>query len=393
MPESDGATEMKSVAVESTAVIVTWGDGVCSTFHHLWLRDNCVCGGCGPHSSGSRLQRLLDIPDDVTPAAVAITGSLLQVVWAGDGHESEYDAGWLRTHAYSPAALRLGHKPQKTLWDGALAEWPAVEWDRALVDNLERHKLHAAVSELGFVVVRGLGTDHDAIEKLAGEVGYIRETHYGRIFDLITRSNPMILADLAGPLLPHTDEAYRRVPTGINIFHCIQPSGDGGGVSTLVDAHNVARLLKQSDPDAFELLCTVPVRHERRTEDQTITAELPAIVVDHDGDVIEVRLNERTMTALCIGVDRMAAAYTALRKAFRIAYDPANLISYQLEAGEALLFDNLRVLHGRTGYSGNRFLRQTQVMRDEFFGKLASITEKLATPASVVDLASPLTKV
>ncbi|WP_406302609.1 TauD/TfdA family dioxygenase [Streptomyces sp. NBC_00885] len=380
----NNTAEIRSVSVDDTMVTVTWGDDQQSRFHGLWLRDNCACEACGPHDRGSRLQRLLDIPDDIAPVTASVDGAALRIVWPGaDTHVSDFDPAWLRAHAYSPRSVLESHNPVRTMWDGSLSEWPAVEWDRVLSDDAERHRLHASVSEVGFVLVRGLGTGHDGIEKLAEEVGYLRETHYGKFFDLITRPNPVILADLAGTLLPHTDEAYRRVPTGINMFHCLKASTNGG-VSQLVDAFSVATQLKEQHPDAFELLTRVPVRHERRTEDQIITSDLPAIVLDHDGEIIEVRLNERTMTAICVDEELMAPTYAALRTAFRIAYDPANMIEYLMQPGDALLFDNLRVLHARTGYTGERHIRQCQVMRDEFFARGVSLGEKVNAPRSVL---------
>lgn len=374
---TDDVVAITSVDTERDSMSLTWDDGSASRFHHLWLRDNCACLKCGPHDSGSRLQKFLDIPEDVAPESVSILGTTLRIVWAGDHHESTFPARWLRSRAYSPPMLRLSREPRKTLWDSSLVEMPTVDWQRVLVDDVERLRLHAAVYEFGFVVVTNAGTDHDLIERLAAEVGYVRETHYGRVFDLITRRDPTILADLGGSILPHTDETYRAVPTGINIFHCIQPSGDGGGISTLVDSHHVAEVLRRTEPEVFDLLTTLPIRHERRVTDQTIVSELPAFTLDHRGDIVEVRLNERTMSALCVEEDQMLAAYRALRTVFTLAYDPANRIVHPLAAGEALLFDNLRVLHGRTGYNGDRFLRQTGVMRDEFFGKLASLSERV----------------
>ncbi|KOT91085.1 hypothetical protein ADK86_24315 [Streptomyces sp. NRRL F-5755] len=373
-----------SATFDRAAVRVEWSDGHHSTLHSLWLRDNCACTACGPHATGSRLQRLLDIPDDIAPATAVAHPDRLTITWAGDQHSSEYEASWLRQNAYSPAKLRDSHEPVKTLWDSTLPGWPSVEWQRVLTDDTERRKLHAGVAELGFVLLRGLGTDHDGIEKLAHEIGYLRETHYGKFFDLITRPEPQILADLAGPILPHTDEAYRRVPTGINIFHCLKPSPDGGGVSQLVDAHNVARILREQHPGAYNLLTRVPVQHQRRIEDQVITSDLPAIVLDHKDEVIEVRLNERTMTAIRVDEDLMEQTYAALRTAFRIAYEPAQRIEYAMQAGDALLFDNLRVLHARTGYSGDRHVRQCQVMRDEFFAKGVALSEKTQTFRSVL---------
>lgn len=317
-------------------------------------------------------------------ATITAEADRLIVTWAGDQHRSEYPAGWLRANTYSPAELRDSHTPVKTLWDSTLPQWPTVEWSKVLTDETERRTLHAAVSELGFVLLKGLGTDHDGIAKLADEIGYLRETHYGKFFDLITRAEPQILTDLAGPILPHTDEAYRRVPTGINIFHCIKPSPDGGGISQLVDAHNVAKILREQHPEAYELLTRVPVQHQRRIEDQAITSDLPAIVLDHSGEVVEVRLNERTMTAIRVDAGLMERTYEALRTAFRVAYEPAQRIEYTMEAGDALLFDNLRVLHARTGYSGDRHVRQCQVMRDEFFAKGVALSEKTQEFGSVL---------
>ncbi|ROQ35718.1 gamma-butyrobetaine dioxygenase/trimethyllysine dioxygenase [Streptomyces sp. PanSC19] len=379
---ADTAT-ITSASFDTAAVRIQWSDGHHSTLHSMWLRDNCACADCGPHATGSRLQRLLDIPDDVAPATVVAEPDTLAVTWDDDGHQSVYTAHWLRTNAYSPTALRDSHKSVKTVWDGTLTQWPTVEWDKVLTDDTERRKLHVAVAEFGFVLLRGLGTDHDGIEKLADEIGYLRETHYGKFFDLITRAEPQILADLAGPILPHTDEAYRRVPTGINIFHCIKPSPCGGGVSQLVDAYNVARILRERDPEAYELLTRVPVQHQRRIEDQVITSDLPAILLDHEGEVVEVRLNERTMTAIRVDEDLMEETYAALRTAFRIAYEPAQRIEYTMAAGDALLFDNLRVLHARTGYNGDRHVRQCQVMRDEFFAKGVALSEKTGLFGSV----------
>ncbi len=369
--------KLRSVWTSDAAIEVSWDDGQRSSFHHLWLRDNCACDRCGPHDHGSRLQRLLDIPDDIRAASVQVEAGVLIVTWANDRHRSYFDGGWLRAHSYGPALPHGAGQRPKTLWDASLGAWPAVQWNAVLEDVRERHRLHASVAEVGFVLVRGLGTDRDAIERLAAEVGYVRETHYGRVFDLYTRPDPQILSDLAGPLLPHSDETYRREPTGINIFHCLQPSPDGGGASQLVDAHHLAIRLRETDPDAFDLLTRIPVRHARRIEGQVIVADRPAIVLSYDGEVTEVRLNERTMSALRLPYELMLPAYDALRTCFRLAYDPAYRIEERLESGDALLFDNLRVLHGRTGYGSDRLLRQTQVMRDEFFAKLHWLTEKV----------------
>ena len=365
-----GRDRIGSVERTTRAIRVKWPDGHTSTFHFIWLRDNCACKTCGAHASGSRFQALLDIPDDISPSFVKTDGAAITVTWANDGHESRFPAEWLRAYCYS-SEERARRRPAKTLWNSSLAKLPTVDYRKVRQDVIERRKLFASVSEYGFVLVRNVGVRSDETERLAGTIGYIRDTHFGRVTDLKLRANPSHLSDFPTHILPHSDETYRPVPTGINIFHCIRPSDDGGGLSTLVDGHYCAARLREEDGNAFALLTRLPIQHERRAEGETIRSQHPAFTLDAEGDVSEVRLNERTMSGLSLPEDLMESAYRALRTALRIAYDPANCVQHRLEAGDALVFDNLRVLHGRTAFAGERLMRQTNVMRDEFYARLA----------------------
>ena len=369
-----GGNTISSVDRITNAIRVRWIDGHTSTCHYVWLRDNCACSICGAHASGSRFQALLDIPDDISPSSVTAEASAITITWANDRHESRFEAQWLRKYCYS-SEERARRRPKKTLWNSSLSELPMVDYRLAEKDAVERRKLFASVSEYGFVLVRNVGVEYDETERLARMIGYVRDTHFGRVTDLKLRANPSHLSDFPTHILPHSDETYRHVPTGINIFHCIQPSDDGGGLSTLVDAHFCASRLHAEDPDAFALLSRLPIQHERRAEGETVRSQNPVFTLDYEGNVTEVRLNERTMSALSLPEDLMESAYRALRKAFRIAYDPANCVRYRLAAGEALVFDNLRVLHGRTAFAGARHIRQSNVMRDEFYARLAFLEE------------------
>jgi alpha-ketoglutarate-dependent taurine dioxygenase len=355
------------------AVRIKWTDGHSSTYHHLWLRDNCACDDCGAHSSGSRFQALLDIPTDISPTAIKAEASALIITW-DTGHGSRYSADWLRKNCYSDSE-RERRRPMKTLWDSSLSELPTADYRLAQRDHSEKRKLFASVREFGFVIVRNVGTDCDETERLTSMIGYVRDTHFGRVTDLMLRTNGAHLSDFPTGILPHTDETYRHIPTGINVFHCIRPSDDGGGLSTLVDSIACARRLRIEDPEAFDLLTRLPIQHERRADGELIRSANPVFMLDYDGNVTEVRLNERTMSALSLPENLMEAAYRALRKAFQIAYDPASCLTFRLEAGDALVFDNLRVLHGRTAFAGQRHIRQSNVMRDEFYARLASLED------------------
>ena len=55
-----------------------------------------------------------------------------------------------------------------------------------------------------------------------------------------------------------------------------------------------------------------------------------------------------------------------------------------LEDGEALVFDNARVLHARTGFNGNRHVRLTHVGRDEFLSRWRQLRSDLKGDINLV---------
>ena len=109
---------------EVDRAVVTWDDGGRSTFHHLWLRDNCPCPSCRDPSVPERLVDTLSIADKVAPEAVGVTATDgLDVTWAGDGHRSKFAAEWLEAHADQDGPRF--DAPARTLWsDGAVARRP-----------------------------------------------------------------------------------------------------------------------------------------------------------------------------------------------------------------------------------------------------------------------------
>ncbi len=219
--------------------------------------------------------------------------------------------------------------------------------------------------------------DTEATEEIAGLIGHIRETHYGRIFEIYSTPEPAVIANAPVPLRPHTDENFREPPPGIMIFHSIRASQDGGGASVMTDGFKLAEDLRTLDPEAFDLLARVPIPHRRFIDGVGLRAEAPVIQLDHFGEIREFRLNERTMGPIDLPGELIEPVYAALATMFQMTYDPKYHVHHLLMDGEALVFDNARVLHARTGFNGNRHVRLTHVGSDEVYSRWRQLKSRL----------------
>ncbi len=81
---------MVAQTLAERALEIEWADGHHSTFHYIWLRDNCPCPECR-HSNGQRISETYLIPPEIRPgsATLADDGDM-EIVWAIDGHVSRF---------------------------------------------------------------------------------------------------------------------------------------------------------------------------------------------------------------------------------------------------------------------------------------------------------------
>lgn len=361
---------------------VAWGDNHRSEFHFVWLRDNCTCQTCGDKSGGHRYLELNDIELDIVPYRVTIVaGNWVEIEWTPEGHRSRFAPAWLRAHCYSDGECLAASENRRTWSCEISASLPSCQYAQVSIDGAARLAMFERVHELGFVVIRGVGRDEEGVERIADLFGFIRRTHYGRVFELISTPEQRILAQTSHPILPHNDELFRTPIPGLLCMHCVQASADGGGRSVLVDGVAVANRLREEKPEAFELLARIALPHRRfladGTDDVALAANWPAIDLDEHGEVAGVHVNERTMAPLSVPSDQVVPVYRALREFLRRLYDERAGVEFLLPGGDAVVFDNHRVLHARTGFAKRRHIRQCHVDRDEFHSRLRALRRRI----------------
>ena len=278
---------------------VGWTDGHESVFHYPWLRFNCACETCGGLDSGIGTVMMADIPEHVAPRDARIDdGGRLHVVWDYDGHESRYEPDWLRAHSSSETA-RLARRHRPKLWDASFIDrLPAFGYRPVVDDDAARLEAFEHLRDYGFALTRGAPRTFEDLMGFADLFGHrITSDSLGPYSDIKTRMKRLFLTDVPAAIPKHTDQCYRHTPLGINLFHCLR-TGGVGRESVLADSFEIARVLRETEPEAFELLCTVPIQFYRYIEERpAYYTEACVISVDYLGEVTGFRYSNRQTTA------------------------------------------------------------------------------------------------
>ena len=320
----------------------------------LWLRERCQDS---EHLDSRTQQRLFDphrLPEDLTlTEARDVGGDRLRLCFS-DGYCGDYD--WSRL----AEELDPG--------DGlpAVVAWRAdLPLDALRVDgrSLERKeallKVVTTFLTYGVVILHDLPTDPECILNVAKRFGHVRETNFGRLFEVYSRPDSNDLAYRPVRLGAHTDNPYREPVPGIQLLHCLV-NETSGGWSTLVDSLSVAEVMRQEDPEGLELLASTPVRFRFIDTDEELIERRPIVQRDVTGCMTGVHYSPRLDDLPLLDAAATRCFHRARRRLSELFADPRLELRFPLRAGELMMFHNSRILHGRTAYDPNEGHRHLQ---------------------------------
>lgn len=271
-----------------------------------------------------------------------------------DEHKtSSFSAEWLLKHSYSTNSSFQPHtcKLEDVViradeYSGSAPLWKVCQ---------ER------VARTGAAVVRGAGTDTEAILALFNEGNWhVVPTHFGRFEDLRTDNTTNANTDQLGytdaPVELHSDQTFLAAPPRFQMLHCIRQA-DSGGDNTIADIRTVARYLAALHQEEFDVLRTTPVTFHRQQRQFQSKHVAPILDCHADGSLRLVRSSYFTMDPMHIPFSKMEAFYRAYSLFVALTKAPAHHYSIMLQAGDFLVYDNHHMLHARTAFKGPRWLR------------------------------------
>ena len=355
---------------------------VIAGFAPVWLRANCPCPACLDPVSGQRLAAIADLPDGLGITSASVWDTSIDLVFAPDGHQATFSVAWLESHRGAARASDTRTEDAKRLWRAAefAGGPPRVSWREYTSRPATRLGCLDSLLCDGFFLLRDVPAEPGAVLDLVASFGFVRETNYGRLFDVRAEVTPANLAYTGLAIAPHTDNPYRDPVPTMQLLHCLVSAVEGGE-SGLVDGFGAAATLRRDDPAGFAMLAATPVTFAYADATTQLTATSPVISLDPLGRIREIRVNDRSLRPLRAGAGQTERFYAAYRSFARLIGRPELRLSFRLEPGDCVVFDNTRILHSRAAFAdtGRRHLQGCYSDLDGAASTAAALRRSLAS--------------
>ncbi|RDH24586.1 trimethyllysine dioxygenase TmlH [Aspergillus niger ATCC 13496] len=349
-----------------------------SNFGTFWLRDNCQCSKCIHPDTRQRTVDTFAIPDDVRIKNLRYEIEGVEVDWS-DGHCAYYPFSWLKSHSNKPVT-KLESNPEltfrkiKSYVPGRDSTFPTFPYSDIMADDGALRDWLEGIYDWGFAFVQGVPTNPESTEALLKRIAFIRNTHYGGFWDFtadLTFKDTAYTTEFLGA---HTDNTYFTDPARLQLFHLLSHTDGDGGASLLVDGFRAASILREESPQDFEvLMSTNHPYHSSGNEDVCVqpAEQAPVLKVHPELQrLYQIRWNNYDRAAKKNwNWEDQVKWYTAARHWDEIIRRKDMEIWTQLEPGTALIFDNWRMLHGRSEFTGKRRMCGGYINNDDFISR------------------------
>ena len=362
-----------------------------TSFPYIWLRDSCPSSKCIHQKSKQKLHRTSDIPLTIAPIegglGVKVTSNGIDIDW-NDGHKSSFHQTFLERHASTSKLMEwhLDHHLTEETWTRSSISNLSnlfIPYNNALNTSSGLIQAITQLSKYGLLFISGVPTretSHETcqVRTLAERFGEIRTTFYGQLWDVVNGNDDGkniaytdlelgLHMDLLYPFFPPLcrafidavfffifDNRYFQHPPRYQILHCLKNQVIGG-TSIFVDGLHVARILRESHPADFDILTKTPVPFHYIVDGYHLHHEHPTIelappsILSSEPQISQISYSPPFQAPLFLNTPM--EFYSALARFAEMLNDPMNTYEYTLREGDAVVFDNRRVLHARAAFS------------------------------------------
>lgn len=364
---------------QTAGLDITFADGATRHFSWRWLRDHDQSPAAFNAKTAQRQLDTFAIDPGLISTDVALDDRKLVIQWAHDVDRSTVSLDLLESvsgHAAEPDDRRPWNAnsfgaavEEADRFEGLRFEFHDLTsesaGDRATSDWLQAIHVH------GFSLVSGIPPEVSATEQLVRRIAPPLDTIFGTMWTVESGSTDHADSAYSSEgLEPHTDGTYVHDAPGLQLLHFVHQAGDGGA-SVLVDGLSVVEQLLRDEPEAVDVLRSAIVPAHYIEPGVELRAARPALRFRQNSpgrplDLEQLSFNNYDRSPMWLETDSMDQFYAAYGALHDRIIDPANQLEVSIQPGEAVVFDNWRVLHGRTGFTGRRVFNGAYIARDRF---------------------------
>ncbi len=326
-------------------------------FNYYWLRDACV--SCIDPQTRERVFDTSELSSSPRATSAHVDGDMVVIGWQDEAQASHVPIALLEEVAAKGRVDDPADIPRNLWYNDHLPDIVRVSQQAVTDTNEGRARLSRALIEDGIAIVNDMEHSTESLPRLARAIGPIIPSAEGLFFDVRVEIDPTNLAFTAGPLEMHTDLPGEETAPGVQFLHCLENTVEGG-LSLFLDGAAVAEALRAEDPEAFDLLSRHYIPFFYRHDNWDYRAHQRVIETDLDGNVTGVTISQHLQDNMDLPQELLDRYYPAFLKFIRMMQEERFLMRFRSEAGNCVVFDNHRIVHGREGYvadSGRRHLR------------------------------------
>ena len=365
---------MAEVTLGAKGLHVPLHDGASAYFNYYWLRDNCPTSF--DRETRERTFDIFHAAHAPEPERARVVGDRLEILWKHDGHPTSHPLDWLAAYAQGRPRRDRADLPRR-LWYAD--HYPAIarfSQPDLMADKAQVAKWIEALLVEGVAMLTDMPDSDAGLAETARLIGHVRPTFFGEFFDVKTHINPTNLAYTAKALEMHTDTPAEDMAPGVQFLHCRANSVEGGD-SLFLDGAAVAQDLRAERPQDFKLLSETLIPYYCEHDAYDMRSRQRVIELDDHGEVSGVTISQHMADVFDLPQQFLDAYYPAFCRFGRMLQAPKYLMRFRLSAGECIVFDNHRIVHGRASYtaeSGERHLRGCYTDRGEMRSAYRALT-------------------
>ena len=248
--------------------------------------------------------------------------------------------------------------PERTAFSSADSPLRAVDYDmleapaalRSFLDTLLRR---------GYARVREVPNRKDELVRFASrlrlEQGLIQPGSFEQVRASEASSGDTSHGSIHGSML-HTDEPYRDPVPGFHVQLCLE-SAESGGETIVADGLSIADTLAAEEPFAAVELARWPMLFAQTGPNSDRRRAVPLLETAPDGSLLRITFNDRAARDFICPDDRLPICASAYDTLARIVQREGFQNTFRVKAGDLLIIDNERLLHGHRPVSGTGIAR------------------------------------